>query len=668
MRCAIIKANLVRWRGCELCNKTTSGSYIQQIPLFANLNPEQLQLLAQAFEVRSYRANEVIFQAGEPTQGMLTLISGQAVLLQVDQAGNQQPIATLIANQTINQEALFSDGLQSATLYVQRPVQALKLTRKKFMTLLSHHPELKAPLGLTQKDTAHHAHDVHFQGQRENEEVLVYTHRHWWAFARMAWLPFLVMILLWFGAIAVGEPILSTVIFIGSILFPGLALLYLYVEWRNDAVIVTNQRVIRIWRTIITFSRHVSEVGIQSVHEVNSIIPSNDPFARLFDYGTIVLKTAGDAGNLDLDFIPKPDQFQQIIIEDREQYEERQAQQHRNAVRAELNRWLEGETPERVNHQQSEASDPNLPPKPKDGNYGYLRTRIEMTNGDIIYRKHLLFWFQKTAIPMLLMAFSIVEIILTLALGEGLGIIGIPLGIVLFLVGALAYYWIDWDWRNDYYVVSDDTITLIHQRPLFLQNLRDQILMERVDNVVSVSSGLLATLFNFGDVKVSLIGADQHKMFHKVPNAQEVQQEISRRQQRVKQRKSEEDARQQREIIGEYLNVFHENLKDQGIINPTDGQPSQQESTPYSVEGQFSNTYSGSSSTSVQNTVPGRPAPPATQVRAGGSPDRNRPPGIPRKSAPGKPPKPSMTPGIPYDPKSQPGNRPPRFRPKTDQS
>ena len=645
-------------------------SYISQIPLFANLNSEQLQLVSQACEVRSYRANETIFQQGQQAEGMLTFMSGQAVMFQLDQNGQQQPIATIIANQTINQEALFNDIVQDATLYVHRPVQALKLTREKFITLLAHHPELKAPLGLSTKDTSHHAHDVHFQGQRENEEVLVYTRRHWWAFLRTAWLPLVIMVVLWFVALAVENIFASGLVFLASLLFPGLTLLYMYIEWRNDSVIVTTQRVIRIQKTILTFSTNVSEIGIQSVHEVNSHVPSYDPFARLFNYGTIELKTAGDAGNLELDLIPNPDQFQQIIIEDRKNFQQQQAQQHRNSVRAELDRWLAGDDPQRINHPKSEARQQQAiqssEPKIKNKNFGFLSTRIEMTNGDIIYRKHIRFWFQHTIIPIILMLVAILEVFLSVVFQ--FAIIGGAFGIVIFLIGALAFYWADWDWRNDYYVVSDDTITLIHQRPFWLENLRDQILMERVDNVVSDLSGFLPTIFRYGNVKVSLIGADEPKMFHNVPNPQEIQQEISRRQQRVKSRQSEQEALQQRQIIGEYLNVFQERLEDQGVVaNQPPSNAVQQSQIPYATEEQFRNAPPGVTTTPNENTIPGRPTPPGVIVRAVGTQDRNRPPGIPRKgSSSANVPRPTMSPGVPYEPEEQPRNRPPRFPPKSN--
>jgi len=642
-------------------------NFIQQIPTFANLPPEDLELVAQAFEIRSYKQNEVIFQQGTPAEGVFTITAGQAVMLQTNQQGRQQPVATLIAGQTINEQALFNNIQHQGTLIASRPVQALKLTRNKFTTLLSYNPDLKAAFGLTPKDTTHHVHEVRFDGQRENEEVLLYIHRHWWAFARMAWLPILIMMVMWFMAIFIGQPTISTLLFFGSILLPGLATFYLYVEWRNDAVIITDQRVRRIRRTILTFSKKVSEVGIESVHEVNSEVPAYDPFARLFNYGDIEIKTAGSAGNLYLDLIPNPDHVQQIIIEDRQRYEHRQQQQHRNSVRAELESWLDGSTPNRISHAGggNAPADTSGKPKAKQGTNGYLSTRIAMSNGDVVYRKHVFFWFQQAIIPILLMLFSGIVSLFALVASGNFGFVALPFGIVMFLIGAMAYFWVDWDWRNDYYVVSDETITLIHRRPFFLQSLRDQILIERVDNVEAESSGFLASVFNFGDLRVSLIGADDHKMFNNVPRPQQIQQDISTRQQRVKQQASEAEARQQREVLAEYLNVYNERLADQGIV---DGQI--QNPTPnYPAEGQFGNTAPGTDATTVYNNLPNRPANNSVPIRATNNYDRSRPPGIPRKQPSGTPRRPSLSPGVPYDPAqnqqpTQGRSRPPRFRPR----
>ena len=181
-----------------------------------------------------------------------------------------------------------------------------------------------------------------------------------------------------------------------------------------------------------------------------------------------------------------------------------------------------------------------------------------MSNGDIVFRKHVSVWAQHTSFPIVIILVSLTALMLTFTIiSPDLRIVIFPAGMIALLVGCLAYYWMDWDWRNDLYIISDDTITLVHKRPFFLQNLRDQILVERIDNVESVSSGFLAALLKYGDVRMSLVGADEPKMFHRVSNPQEIQQEISRRQHNKTERRAKYDAMQQRQILGEYLGVVN---------------------------------------------------------------------------------------------------------------
>ena len=326
-----------------------------------------------------------------------------------------------------------------------------------------------------------------FAEQREDEEILIQTHRHWWSFVRTAWLPLLLMPAMWIGAFLLEAQVLAIALLALSIVLPGLALIYFFLEWRNDSVIVTDQRIIRVNRTILSMFRQVTQIGLESVHEINFDIPSYDPFARLFRYGTVIVKTAGAQGNLELDLMPKPEQFQKLIIEDRQYFENRQAQRHQKLVRAELQRWMAGETAAEDLEKASVSADGS--PKPLPGSNGYLSTRIEMSNGDIVYRKHVSVWAQHTALPIAIILVSLAALLVTFTLvSPDLRIVTFPVSMIALLAGCLTYYWLDWDWRNDVYIIADDTITLVHKRPFFLQNLRDQILVERIDNVESVSS------------------------------------------------------------------------------------------------------------------------------------------------------------------------------------
>ena len=56
------------------------GFRLESIPLFASLNSQQRQWISAALEQLSFGAGEDIFVQGSPTDSMIILLSGQAVL------------------------------------------------------------------------------------------------------------------------------------------------------------------------------------------------------------------------------------------------------------------------------------------------------------------------------------------------------------------------------------------------------------------------------------------------------------------------------------------------------------------------------------------------------------------------------------------------------------
>lgn len=610
-------------------------SLLQNIPIFARLSGQHLRLIGEALTVHSYRAGEDIFVQGRSADGLLIVLSGAAILFQANADGAQVPLATVKPEQVFNQDALFSDYAQSATLRASQNVTVAKLGKDAFDALLKRHSELGAAIGLNKKDTGAGI-NPRFAEQRDDEEVLIETRRHFWAFLRTAWIPLLIMPAMWAAAFILGAGALSLLLVVLSLIFPGAALIYFFAEWRNDSVIVTDQRIIRVERTILAMHRQITQVGLESVQEINFEIPPYDPFARLFRYGSVIIKTAGSQGNLELDLIPRPEQFQKLIIEDRQYFESRKAQRHHAMVRDELQRWMAGENPELEKEFKPSSADASAPPRPVAGTNGYFSTRIEMSNGDIVYRKHISVWAQHTFIPIVIALLALTGLLLTFTvLSPDLRIVTFPLSMLAFLIGAVMYYWLDWDWRNDIYIISDDTITLVHKRPFFLQNLRDQVLVERIDNVESVTTGFFAAIMKYGDVRMSLIGADEHKLFHKVSNPQLIQQEISRRQHMKEERRARYDAMQQRQILGEYLGAAGaQTLQQNAAHSPT--------SPPNAV------------------ALSLEPEGEAPLLRAANSFDRNRPPRLPKKRL-------HYVPGAIEPDNLQIGDsesrRPPRFRP-----
>ena len=404
---------------------------LERIPLFAALGDAQRQRIQSQLERESYRAGDDIFVQGAPADGMLLMLSGQALLFQTNEDGSQTPLATVSAGQSLNQEALFAEARQSATMRAAQPVTLLKLTRAKLAQLAREEPDIGATLGLEGAQPARAAINPQFAEQREDEEILLQTHRHWWSFARVAWLPLILMPGIWLAARALAVQAPALLLAALSLALPGLALLYLYLEWRNDLVIVTDQRIIRINRTILALYRQVTQVGLESVHEINYELPPYDPFARIFRYGAVIVKTAGAQGNLELPLMPSPARFQSLIMDNQQYFENRKAQRHHRLVRAEMQRMM-AEAP------AGEAAPPDgqvadEPAAPLSGSNGFLSTRIEMSNGDIVYRKHISVWAQHTALPLLVILASLAALLLTFTLvAPDLRVITFPVAMVTF--------------------------------------------------------------------------------------------------------------------------------------------------------------------------------------------------------------------------------------------
>src|SRR5690606_4860730 len=97
---------------------------------------------------------------------------------------------------------------------------------------------------------------------------------------------------------------------------------------------------VRIYNLLFGLQNSVGEIPLDRVQEVSIVTPQGDPFARLFGYGTVSVKTAGEVGNVTMTVIPNPKRVRDLIFEYREQVKRSVAEQNRRAVEAEINRVL----------------------------------------------------------------------------------------------------------------------------------------------------------------------------------------------------------------------------------------------------------------------------------------------------------------------------------------
>lgn len=422
-----------------------------------------------------------------------------------------------------------------------------------------------------------------FEGQNATEQVIHMTRRHYYAAIRQMWKPTAVFVLMLVGGTLIDSSLLRIVIYALAFVFPGLIALYYYFDWRNDWLIITDERVIHIEKDILRWTTRVSDIPVKSVQVVKADI-TDTLIGRIANFGRLEIKTAGGAGNIVMRDIPRPDNIQDYVFKQRTRIvETEEKERQRQLIHDELNRIM-GDEPVAP----PAPSAPPAPPPPASRRRGLLAMRFVNEDGDTVYRRHWIVWLGKVFVPGLVVLGGLALLVLSFLLPDlrELGAIALVGALFTLVVGGVWFYLADWDWRNDLYIIGDQLITVIHRRPLWLHYQDDQILLDRIDNTIAVTGGILRTLLNYGNVKVSLIGDDKPKIFDRMPDPRRMREEISQRQARARQALQEANDRRNLAATLEAINSYHNRQRispDQGNGYPFGGgaQPAPTRQTPF---------------------------------------------------------------------------------------
>jgi hypothetical protein len=588
-------------------------SRLRDVPLFQRLSADQLALVAAACQVLRFEAGSLVFAQGQASQGAMLFASGRAVLTQTDGTGQEVVVGQVREGQFASESALYNEGVEAANLRVVEPAVVIFLSRRKFAQVAASVPELRTNLRVPAQapppmqpqpnyGVSPYTAQPRFQtvnppassisappaptnppagsypppsaapppastenraspqpvvkGQRPNESVLHIFHPHWWAFAQYMWIPALVVIVGLILAFLIGaaSPFLTLTIAGIAVIGSGLFIVYAYHEWRENVLYITDQRVVRIWNFILAFRESVSEIPLQRVTEVRSYIPALDVMARVFGYGTVQIKTTSDDPGIKLRYVVDPNQIQPLIFSVRDQYLSSQDKQSESAIQRDIAQAL-GYTAASGDSPPDDDDQPVV--FPPEGPV-FARTRLMGDNNEVIYRRHWTSWLGHITLPALVLFGAILGMTLLLTAQNVVpGHFILLGGLIGIAVAAFWAYLADWDWRHDTLILTKDTVTFTHMRPLWMQNEVEQIRLAQVDTVISEVRGILNTLLRRGTVSISVVGSETNKDFRKIGNPDQVQMEISRRLALIKQRAERAIAEQQRQATIQYLNAYH---------------------------------------------------------------------------------------------------------------
>ena len=95
--------------------------------------------------------------------------------------------------------------------------------------------------------------------------------------------------------------------------------------WRRNRIVVTNEHIVDIDQRGI-FNKKVSTLSLVKIQDVTAKV--RGPWQTLFQYGTVIIQTAGEKENFSMDYISYPYQTEQYILEVHRQFVHKVNQRH----------------------------------------------------------------------------------------------------------------------------------------------------------------------------------------------------------------------------------------------------------------------------------------------------------------------------------------------------
>jgi CRP-like cAMP-binding protein len=114
---------------------------LQRIPLFAQIEPAKLKLLAFTSERIGFEPGQLLFHQGDMGDAAYIVIEGEAEVL-VDTAAGQAVVATLGKDAVVGEIAILCDVPRTATVRAKGRLVTLRISKELFVRLVTEFPQM----------------------------------------------------------------------------------------------------------------------------------------------------------------------------------------------------------------------------------------------------------------------------------------------------------------------------------------------------------------------------------------------------------------------------------------------------------------------------------------------------------------------------------------------
>ncbi len=538
---------------------------LRQIPLLAKLGRDDMRAVIKLVKRNEYKVGDVVCHQGQPGHSTYLVESGDLRVLYVDPQGIEQEVDRLGPGDCFGQTSLLLGEPRDATVEVMKDTVLLSVAKDEFDKLLDARPAMFGDL-VMRPDVAqkYHARQAHFKWQEDGEVVLVCEHRHEILLYRSLIIPSIVLVITVVASIygASVAPLLIPLVGGGGIVAALLVfMLYLVLDHRDERYIVTNKRVVRREHTPLGKESRV-DAPMRTIQDIQE--SQVGLLSQVFDFGDLIIETAGERGHVAFREIPDPENVREIIFEQIRRLQAGAKASERAAIRGEMRRYFETQIAEEKLPSEPAPEEPSSRSGILRGVgaifdvFTYFLPPLRHEQGDTItWRKHWVALLKPIAIPsILLLVFTVGVLIALLYIPSGnlktfsLIIYGVAL-IILFPW----WLWRFDDWQNDIYQVTPTRIIDVERLPFYLREDRREASLGMIQNVQFEIPGLLGKVLNFGSVTIETAGAGAFT-FDLVKDPSDVQAEIFRRMEAFQSRQSQADAERHRSELLDWFAVY----------------------------------------------------------------------------------------------------------------
>jgi len=114
---------------------------LRQVPLFREVEPSRLKLLAFTSERVHFEAGQTLFTQGDAADAAYLILEGSAVV-SIDGHQGSVRLARLETNALTGEMGILGDRPRSATVSAETPLTTLRIDRSVFLELLAQFPQI----------------------------------------------------------------------------------------------------------------------------------------------------------------------------------------------------------------------------------------------------------------------------------------------------------------------------------------------------------------------------------------------------------------------------------------------------------------------------------------------------------------------------------------------